>query len=216
MFWSLRCQLYDAAMQKISLVLFDMHDVLCRYDRAARLADLARLSGRPGDEIYTAIWTSGFEDAADAGQLDEAAYLQGFGDRLGYPISREEWLENRRIATIPMPDVLDLLAQVKRTTPVAVLTNNHLLVREHLDQLFPELFALCGAESYVSAQFGAKKPDPEVYLRCVAAAGAAPAETLFIDDSQTNVGGARRAGLAAELFTGAGALAATLRQYGVL
>jgi putative hydrolase of the HAD superfamily len=105
---------------------------------------------------------------------------------------------------------------VKRTTPVAVLTNNHLLVREHLDRLFPELFALCGAESYVSAQFGAKKPDPEVYLRCVAAAGAAPAETLFIDDSQTNVGGARRAGLAAELFTGAGALAATLRQYGVL
>ncbi len=45
-------------MQKISLVLFDMHDVLCRYDRKQRLDDLARLSGKPADDIYAAIWGS--------------------------------------------------------------------------------------------------------------------------------------------------------------
>jgi putative hydrolase of the HAD superfamily len=201
-------------MQKISLVLFDMHDVLCRYDRNKRLADLSRLSGKPPEVIYQAIWGSGFENEADSGKYDAAQYLAGFAARLGYPITLAEWLENRRIATTPMPEVLALLAQVK--VKRAVLTNNHTLVREHLDVLFPELFALCGGQSYVSAQFRAAKPDRVVYLRCVAAAGATPAETLFIDDSKSNVTGAIAAGLAGYVFTSADALADELRDAGVI
>jgi putative hydrolase of the HAD superfamily len=203
-------------MQKISLVLFDMHDVLCRYDRAARIADLARLSGKPGEEIYAAIWGSGFEGEADAGRLDTASYINGFGARLGYKITLDEWLENRRMATTPMLEVLDILQKVKAKAKVAVLTNNHILVREHLDFLFPELYMLCGDESYVSAQFGAAKPDPQVYLRCVAAAGTEPEETLFIDDSKANVAGAIAAGLAGHVFTDAGALTQCLKAYGVI
>lgn len=203
-------------MRKISLVLFDMHDVLCRYGRAARIADLSRLSGKPEDEIYTAIWESGFETDADSGRLDTETYLKGFGQRLGYPITLAEWLANRKLATVPMPESLKILEQVKAKTKVAVLTNNHILVREHLDVLFPQLFALCGENSYVSAQFGAAKPEAQAYLRCVAAAGAVPEETLFIDDSKTNVDGAIKAGLAGHLFTSAQRLSATLKTYGVL
>jgi putative hydrolase of the HAD superfamily len=201
-------------MQKISLVLFDMHDVLCRYDRDRRLLDLEALSGKPAAEIDAAIWGSGFETQADSGQLDTDAYLSGFGARLGYPITLGEWLANRKASITPMPEVLALLDQV--TVKTAVLTNNHFLVREHLEFLFPELYALCGENSYVSAQFGAAKPDPAVYLACAAAMGVAPANTLFIDDSVKNVDGAVRAGMAGQVFTGADNLAAALRQYGVL
>jgi putative hydrolase of the HAD superfamily len=203
-------------MQKISLVLFDMHDVLCRYDRKKRLDDLARMSGKPADDIFAAIWTSGFEGEADAGKLDADAYLAGFGKRLGYPITLREWLDNRKLATVPMPEILAIMAAVKQHAKVAVLTNNHTLVREHLDFLFPELFALCGEKSYVSAQFGAAKPDLAVYLRCVAAAGGTPAETLFIDDSKANVDGALAAGLQGHVFTDAASLQAALDKYGLL
>jgi len=203
-------------MQKISLVLFDMHDVLCRYDRKKRLEDLSRLSGKPAEEIYAAIWESGFEGQGDAGRLDDAAYLAGFGARLGYPITLEEWLENRKLATIPMPEVLAIMAEVKVRTKVAVLTNNHTLVRDHLDALFPELFALCGAQSYVSAQFGAAKPEVEAYLRCVAAAGGVPAGTLFIDDSTKNVEGALTAGLQGYVFTDVPKLRAALQDHGLI
>jgi putative hydrolase of the HAD superfamily len=201
-------------MRRISLVLFDMHDVLCRYDRDARIASLAALSGRAPDDIYQNIWASGFETQSDSGGLDAATYLAGFGARLGYPITLQEWLDNRKAATTPMPEILAIMAELRCET--AVLTNNHTLVRDHLDDLFPELFALCGAKSYVSAQFGAAKPDPEVYLKCVAAAGATPAETLFIDDSESNVAGAEAAGLTGHIFTGAAALRAVLATYGLL
>jgi HAD superfamily hydrolase (TIGR01509 family) len=203
-------------MQKISLALFDMHDVLCRYDRKRRLEDLSRLSGKPADDNYAAIWGSGFEGEADAGRLDATAYLAGFGARLGYPITLAEWLANRKLATVPMPEVLDIMAELKATTRVAVLTNNHMLVREHLDVLFPELFAICRDDCYVSAQFGAAKPDRAVYLRCVVAAGGVPQETLFIDDSKANVDGAVAAGLAGHLFASAPALRKSLEFYNLL
>lgn len=202
-------------MQKISLVLFDMHDVLCRFDQAKRLEDLARISGKPADEIFAAIWGAGFEAEADAGKLDRVAYLKGFGERLGYPITLDEWVANRKLAMVPMPEVLAIMAALKSRVKVAVLTNNHTLVREHLNVLFPELFALCGDHAYVSAQFGVAKPNPEVYLRCVAAAGGRPEETLFIDDSKANVDGAVAAGLAGYLFTDAAALRVALRDFGL-
>jgi len=201
-------------MRRISLVLFDMHDVLCRYDRDLRIANLAALSGTPAADIYEKIWASGFETEGDSGRLDAYAYLAGFGERLGYPITLQEWLENRKAATTPMPEILAIMAELR--CGIAVLTNNHTLVRDHLNFLFPELFALCGEKSYVSAQFGAAKPAPEVYLKCAAAAGATPAETLFIDDSKANVAGALAAGLAGHVFIGEAALRAELQAYGLL
>jgi HAD superfamily hydrolase (TIGR01509 family) len=117
---------------------------------------------------------------------------------------------------LPMPEVLAIMAAVKQRTKVAVLTNNHTLVRAHLDFLFPELFTLCGKDSYVSAQFGAAKPDPLVYLRCVAAAGCSAVETLFIDDSKANVDGALAAGLQGHVFTVAASLETALQGYGLL
>ncbi len=101
-------------MQKISLVLFDMHDVLCRFDQAKRLEDLARISGKSTDEIFAAIWGAGFEAEADAGKLDSVAYLKGFGERLGYPITLDEWVANRKLAMVPMPEVLAIMADVEK------------------------------------------------------------------------------------------------------
>jgi putative hydrolase of the HAD superfamily len=45
------------------------------------------------------------------------------------------------------------------------------------------------------------KPQAEIYLHSVRGLGVAPEETLFIDDKQENVDGARAVGMKAELFT---------------
>ncbi len=68
----------------ISAVLFDMNDVLCRYERDRRIEWLSRLCGRPPAVVEAAIWSSGYEDLGDAGTMNAAAYLRGFGERLGY------------------------------------------------------------------------------------------------------------------------------------
>jgi FMN phosphatase YigB (HAD superfamily) len=47
-----------------------------------------------------------------------------------------------------------------------------------------------------------RKPDPAIYRLALQRLGLAPEETLFFDDFQENVDGARRVGMHAELFTG--------------
>ncbi|ALA18149.1 MULTISPECIES: HAD family phosphatase [Chelatococcus] len=187
----------------IRLAIFDMDDVLCHYDRDRRLAELSRLSGRSINEILTDIWASGFEDRADAGAMDAETYLSGFGERLGYAITRDEWVEARRLGMVPFPDSLALLARVKEKATVAVLTNNGFLTGEEIDRLFPGLRRLVDDRVFVSARFGTKKPDPEIYRRLCAEFGVAPEEAFFTDDKPWNVAGAVKAGLEGHVFDGA-------------
>src|SRR5580692_3944838 len=96
----------------ISLVLFDMDDVLCHYDRSARVRNLASLSERTFDDVVHAVWGSGLEARADAGALDETEYLSATGELLGCAISKDDWLHARRAAMSPNLDVLALASAV--------------------------------------------------------------------------------------------------------
>jgi len=193
--WTLR-----ASTEMITTVLFDMNDVLFRYVRSARVADLARVSGKPAAEVESAIWGSGFEDFGDTGGIDADAYLAGFGERLGWPLTPDAWAEALRAAVAPMPETLALAAAVRRKARVAVLTNNNLLVKRMVDAVFPELRPIFGEDFYVSAEFGARKPEPAVYLACLSRLDAEPNVALFVDDSARNVAGAALAGLETHLF----------------
>ncbi|WFP75598.1 HAD family phosphatase [Mesorhizobium sp. WSM4906] len=67
----------------------------------------------------------------------------------------------------------------------------------------------------VSGEIGLIKPDQAIYDHHVASFGLEPAATLFIDDSQKNVDGAKAAGWQAVLFTDANALKADLERLGI-
>ena len=67
----------------------------------------------------------------------------------------------------------------------------------------------------VSGEIGMIKPERGIYDHHVQTFGLEPAASLFIDDSQKNVDGARAAGWQAVLFTDAGALETDLGRLGV-
>jgi putative hydrolase of the HAD superfamily len=138
--------------------------------------------------------------------MDGAAYLRGFGEAIGYPLTLAEWVEAKAASLTPDAGVLDLVRRVAATRRVAVLTNNGFLLRDQIDSMFPALRPIFGDAIRVSAAFGARKPEAQVFRGCLAALGVAPEETLFIDDSAANVAGAERAGLQAVHFGGRDAL----------
>jgi putative hydrolase of the HAD superfamily len=199
----------------IEAVLFDMNDVLYRYDRARRVARLAVLSGLSEAEVETAIWGSGYEDSGDGGAMDADAYLAGFGERLGFALSEDAWAEALRLAVTPMPETLEIAAAAAERVEVGVLTNNNLLVKRAVDSVFPALRPIFGPNVFVSAEFGARKPEPAAYLGSLSRLGAAPSETLFVDDSARNVEGAERAGLLGHLFRDPAALVEALAELGL-
>ncbi|HVY15587.1 MAG TPA: HAD-IA family hydrolase [Rhodopila sp.] len=203
-------------MRGIALVLFDLNGVLYRYDRAARIARLAALANRTAEAVEAAIWTSGFEDLGDAGGLDAEAYLRGFGARLGCDLSEDAWLAANQAAVSPITASLALLPRLRAGVECGVLTNNNLLIQRHFATLYPEVAALVGDRACVSAAFGARKPEPAVYRRCLRHLGVAPEAALFVDDSAANAAGAVAAGLHAHHFTDPDGLEAALHRFGLL
>lgn len=199
----------------IKALIFDMDDVLCRYDDAVRIKRLAALAGVSEAHIRTEIWESDYFDRADRGEWTADGCLAEFSVRLGYPLTRAEWIEARGAAMTPFEDMLAFVARVRSHMRVALLTNNDRLLGETLDDLFPQLRPLFGAHLYVSAELDLAKPDPAIFRHIVARLGVAPQEALFVDDLQDNVDGARMAGLHAHQFNGFDALREALKAYDI-
>ncbi|MGY3033099.1 HAD superfamily hydrolase (TIGR01509 family) [Bradyrhizobium sp. USDA 4354] len=200
----------------IKLVLFDMDNVLCDYDRGKRVACLAELAGSTCEAVHAAIWGSGFELLGDSGALEAADYLRGFGERIGYPVSLDEWVEARRRSMRANHTMLEIAGSLRQTVDIAVLTNNTTLVADHIDTLLPDLRPLFGSRIYTSAQFKTAKPDPRCYRLCLSELSVSPETTLFVDDLLANVAGAREAGLVAHHHTSVETFRQVLSEHGLL
>ena len=202
-------------MKPIRQLLFDMDDVLCAYHVDIRIAALAEITGKAVDSIRASIWETDFLEQSDRGAYSAQAYLEEFGRRLDYPLSRAEWVAARKAAMPPFHDVLGLVGRVKKRLPVALLTNNDHLLGETLDEIFPDLIPLFGDAIFVSARIGAAKPDAACFMHCCTALKVAATETFFTDDLVENVLGAKSAGLKAHHFDGYQGLVQALEAHGM-
>ncbi|WP_130619300.1 HAD family hydrolase [Dyella amyloliquefaciens] len=194
-------------------VLFDLDEVLADYDRSIRVGHLAQAIDSTPEAVYAAIYQSGIEDAADRGELTSQAYLDALGAYLRRPVSVEAWTAARREATRLRPELLALAKSLAERVTVAVLTNNSLLLVQQLPRIVPALFPLFEGRSFASAEFGASKPDPRVYLSCLARLSMPADATLFVDDNLSNVEGALQAGLYAHHYQDLAGLRSTLARF---
>ncbi len=198
------------------IVIFDMDGVLCHYDFARRLELMSAATGKSPEFIKQAIWDSGYDDAADAGAFTADEYILGFEERLGVPFDRKQWISARRDCMRADPAVLDLVRRVSETCQVAVLTNNGPVLKEAIDEIFPQAHELFGEHIYVSFEFGVSKPDPNVFLKVLERLGASPDNALFIDDKKAYADGAARAGLIGYQFRDPDSLEKELARWGLI
>ncbi len=191
-----------------------MDDVLCHYEVGRRLRILAALADTTARDVRAAVWDSGFEEEADAGGYpDPDEYLAEFGRRLGYPITREQWIFARREAMTPKEDVFAIARTLSTQTTLAIYTNNGPIVKQHIDELLPPVkgvFAL----RFCSYEFGTKKPDPASFTALSEFLKRHPEDCWFIDDKKSNVEGARIAGLRGHHFRNSALLREDARQMG--
>lgn len=198
---------------RIDLLLLDVDGVLVQYQRAQRVLHLAQALDVMPETVQAALYDSGLEAAHDNGTLDGPAYLAQLGELLSTTVDVTAWTAARRAASHPQAAVLQRLQALQ--LPMAVLTNNGALMQQALPPLLPELFPALQDRVFCSADFGLRKPAPEVFLRTLEVLGVAPARTLFVDDLFANVRGARAAGLHAETVRDGRGLGKVLKRYAV-
>ncbi len=201
----------------IRLAIFDMDDVLYAYDREARVDHIVSATGLAPDRVREALWGGDFENRAEAGEWPTgAAYLEAFNRRLGFDLPRADWVAARRASMRPDTATIALAEALKASVAVGLLTNNASLLREEIAVIAPEIVPVFAPRLHASVDFGARKPDPAVFLRYLDRYGIAPQEALFVDDGADNVAGAENLGMAGHVFAGAEGLRGWLASLSLL
>jgi putative hydrolase of the HAD superfamily len=196
-------------------VLFDLGGVVCSFSHDARLAALSSASGLSDAEVHRRLFESGFDLACDRGDYTLEQQCVEIGARLGLRCTPLRLAELWSHAFSPDTCVLDIVRQVRRTAETAIFTNNGPLVRLMIAELFPGIVASFDRLCF-SYQVKATKPDPHAFLTTLERLDVAPASSVFVDDSETNVLGADRVGIDAIHFLGGPELAQAFRERGLL
>lgn len=203
-------------MKRPTCVLFDLDHTLVHYDHVARVRTLAERCGVGPEQVMEALTLSGLERDSDLGLFDAENHARELSRRLGVPATLEDCIVARAASMTPIAETLALAHQIARHARVAILTNNGLMVRDHLHALCPALSPLFDGRVLCSAELRVGKPDPAIFLRSAERLGLPPAEILFIDDKAANAEGARRVGMDALHYAGPQALRISLRERGLL
>ena len=203
-------------IRPIRLVIFDLDEVLVHFRPQRRLDYLSGLTGIAPEILHRAIWGSPFEPDAEAGAYaDPDEYLAEFNRRIGYRLSKQQWIMGRRVAMRLRPEVLEVARSLQGQVELALLTNNGSLLKESLPLLVPEICAVFGDRAHASYEFKARKPDVAVYRRLVARYGIPPEQALHIDDNPEFVNGAIAAGVQGIIFRTLPELVDTLSALGL-
>jgi putative hydrolase of the HAD superfamily len=192
------------------LFIFDMDDVLYDYDWRVRMAAMTEVTGLPLDELRRRWWHTEGEWAAEAGQFASAQeYLSAFETAVGMPVDEAHFVGARAQAMTVWPESLAAVRRASELGTVTLLTNNGPLVSKHLATIAPELVELFGEHLFTSSDYGARKPDPVVFERVLAAYETEPTDAFFTDDLRVNVEAAAGLGITTYHFgTSQGLLAA--------
>lgn len=197
------------------LYIFDMDDVLYDYDWRVRMAGMSELTGLDFHRMRELWWHEQGEWAAEAGAWTTGEdYLAAFEAAIGMSVDEQEWVRIRGAAMTPRPGSLRAVERAAELGQVTLLTNNGALTAKHLHTLAPDLVPLFGREHmFTSSHYGARKPDPVVFERVLAAYGREPRHAFFADDMPQNVAGAASVGITAHLYRSPAALHAAVEDF---
>lgn len=190
--------------------LFDMDGVVRQWQPQYALAAEATC-GLPAGALRATAFSIPEYDASLRGDITFAEWCSATQRALAvrYPhaaaaLAVTKWQADKGWVD---PDVVSMIRRARRFVAVGLLSNAHDALSSDLEYLgLADLFdvVIC------SAEVGLIKPDLRLYRESARMFDVSPAECFFTDDLTVNVRAARRAGLDAEVFTGAANLATHL------
>ena len=185
----------------VDAVIFDYGEVLCFKQPAGTLSEIRSVSGLDDASFNQHYW--GQRDHYDGGRYSGVHYWQAIAQAARVPLSHEqiEKLISLDIASWSTldPVMLDWARRLQEHgVKTAILSNMQPDLLRHMQSQFQWLSGF--THLTFSCNLGMLKPAPEIYRECLAGLNTTASRTLFLDDRQVNVEGARKAGMRAILF----------------
>ncbi|XOV66629.1 MAG: HAD family hydrolase [Fluviicola sp.] len=181
-------------------IIFDFGGVIINIDYEATINAFKALGINDFEALYSQAQQSDLFDAIETGRISSQHFINGLLDLLPSDISPNQVVHawNAMILDIPK-DRIDFLKELKQTHTIYLLSNTNSI---HIDKALREWNAQSEIaigdvfdKVYLSHEMGMRKPDIEIFNFVCTEQGIAPSKTLFIDDSEQHILGARKAGL---------------------
>ncbi len=175
----------------IKAVFFDIGNVLLAFDYSRAARRLLPHARRDADEMMREVLA--LRDDLECGRMKRTEFLHHIRRITNFPGSDAELEEIYSDIFDPIPATWALTEKLSTRLPLHLLSNTseiHLnFIRRKFDVFrhFPT--------GIFSHEAGCMKPDPRIYQAAIELAGLPPQEIAFIDDMETNVAAARRAGI---------------------
>jgi epoxide hydrolase-like predicted phosphatase len=207
-------------MREIEAIIFDWGGVLIDDPRPGLLRYCADTFG-VSQELYTPVHDS-FLDEFGKGMISEDEFWQGTSRKLGRPAKCKAgkpvpevpslWSRAFRSACVPRPEVFRLVSSLHaKGYKTALLSNTELPAVEFFHEFGYDMFDAL----VFSCEQGVAKPEPRIYEITLEKLGSKAARSVFIDDRQEYIEGAKAVGLHTILFTSLGQVKRDLIRLGV-
>ena len=136
----------------------------------------------------------------EAGRIDDAAFVRAIGALSGKELKEEAVINAWNALLLDFPaERIELLRKLRKKYRIFLLSNTNAIHYRHFQH---QLYMQTGnyledlfEKTYYSHTIGLCKPDVAAFRLVINENKLDPAETIFVDDSEANIAGAKEAGL---------------------
>ncbi len=200
-----RLKEHNLMNKPVKNIIFDLGNVVIRINPELTFIKFKEAGVTNFESMYTILKQSDLFDRLDTGKISLPEFRDTVRRQTGVNLSDEQIDDAWCAMLLDFPDEnIELLRKLRPYYKLYLLSNtNQMHIDYYLEKLrcekgsplLPELFD----RTFYSHEIGYRKPNREAYEYVLQAENLKPAETLFIDDLEHNVIGARRVGIQAYL-----------------
>ena len=179
--------------QKIDLVAFDLGDVLCTVDEISAAKELAAKINQRWEYVHEIVFGQVAKLRFERGEITFDDHAHDAIKTLRLDMSITELTEIYNSVIAPSENMFPIVSQISKTHRIGLASNTSEPHWKYAQKFLP--FSSLLNPVIVSYLVGTHKPEKAFYERLVNESGVPADRILFIDDLETNVEGARKAGI---------------------
>ncbi len=198
----------------IKTILFDLGNVLMPFDLSRLANQLARYSRFSPQEILQKIAYNHMAEEFETGRMTPHQYYDYVTVACEFKdLPLEDFTTIFNDIFDEDHGVYDVVRGLKKKYKLGLISNTNPIHVNHLRTSYPNLNHF--SHLWFSNEAGLRKPDPAIYRLALTAFSCAPEETVFIDDFEINITGAKALGINAVHYKNCGQLKKDLLELGV-
>ena len=197
----------------IKVIIFDLGQVVIKFDMRKALERLLAVCRAPIDDITTFFTSSEPERLFTEGKISSREFYNEVKKRFNITIDFAEFcVRYNTIFEVNQP-VADIIVKLKKYYKIATLSNTNELHFDYIIETYPIMKVF--DEYIVSFREKCQKPHYEIFKKALEKLDVAPTNVVFIDDMEKNVIAAGQIGMRAIQYTNTEGLVEKLGKYGV-